>query len=274
MNNQYKSQWIAMIKDTILKELRSKTLIFIFIATTLMILLAHAILKMLINNNDPASAMMLSGANSLTFMFSIINAWSVIIAGIFGISSVRSDFREKIIYQYLTFPISRTQYMFSRIIGSWILVFSYYLYSYLLSAILFSIATHSMALHFDHILSMLLMGAYVFLVIFISFLYSLISGKIASFLLLLSTVGLISISNGIFRTLEFSEYFKNFSIFKLFGLLIYICLPRINYLTELASGVMSKETIRLNVGLEALHLIVTTTIFAIIADQIVKRKDF
>ena len=119
----YKAQWQAMIKDTILKELRSKTLLFIFIATTLMIFLAHSLLKMFISSNE-SSALVINGANSLTIMFTMINAWSVIIAGIFGISSIRSDFKDKIIYQYLAFPISRTQYMFSRILGTWILVFS------------------------------------------------------------------------------------------------------------------------------------------------------
>lgn len=274
MSSQYKAQWVAMIKDTILKELRSKTLIFIFIATTLMIFLAHAILKMLLSSNDPASAFMINGSNSLSFMFSIINAWSVIIAGIFGISSVRSDFRDKIIYQYLAFPISRTQYMFSRILGSWLLVYGYYLYAYFLSAILFSLATHTMALHLNHILSILLMGLYVFIIIFISFLYSLIAGKIASFLLLFVTVITISISSGSMRALEFSEYFKNLNVFKIFALIVYAIFPRVNYITELASAVMTKEEIRFNVGLEALHLIVTTIIFAIIADRLVKRKDF
>ena len=269
-----KAQFKAMVRDTIVKEVRSKTLVFIFIATTLAIFLAHALLKMFMQNADGSANVMVSGANSLSIMFSFINMWSVIIAGIFGISSIRSDFQDKIIYQYLAFPISRTQYMLSRIFGTWILVFSYYLYSYLLSAILFSIATHSIALHWNHLLSMLLMGMYVFIIIFISFMYSLVADKIAAFLLLLVTVACISASNGTFRTLSVGEYFSNFSIFKLIGLLIYSVLPRVNYLTELASAVMVGDKINLNVGLEALHLIVTTAFFIFIADKIIKRKNF
>jgi ABC-type transport system involved in multi-copper enzyme maturation permease subunit len=268
------AQWRAMIKDTILKELRSKTLIFIFIATTIAIFLSHALLKLFVNNGDPAANMMISGVSSLNVMFSMINAWSVMIAGIFGISSVRSDFKDKIIYQYLSFPISRTQYMFSRIIGSWILVYGYYLYAYLLSALLFSLATHSLALHWTHLISMMLMGIYVMLVIFISFLYSLMADKIAAFLLLLVTVMCISVSSSSMRVLAISEYLKDLSLFKVIGLIIYLCLPRLNYVSELASNVISSEEIKLNVGLETLHLVVTTALLVIIAIRFIKKKNF
>lgn len=268
------TQWQAMLKDTILKELRSKTLIFIFIATTLMIFLAHALLKMFISNNDPASSLIISGTNSLSFMFSIINAWSVVIAGIFGISSIRSDFKDKIIYQYLAFPISRTQYMLSRIIGTWMLVYSYYLYSYLLSALLFSMATQSLALHWTHLISMLLMGLYVLLIIIISFLFSMIAGKIASFLLLITTVVIIALSTSAMRLVVFSDYLKEVSLFKILGMVVYFFLPRINYLTELASAVMSKEEIRMNIGLESIHFVFTTGLLLFLADRLVKRKNF
>jgi ABC-type transport system involved in multi-copper enzyme maturation permease subunit len=273
MNTILKAQWRAMIKDTILKELRSKTLIFIFIATTLMIFLAHAILKMFMGQNE-GSAIVINGANSLSLMFTIINAWCVIIAGIFGISSIRSDFKDKIIYQYLAFPISRTQYMFSRIFGTWLLVFSYYLYSYLLSAILFSFATHSWALNWTHLISMLLMALYIFLVIFISFIYSMIAGKIGAFLLLLVTVATISVATNAMRTLAYADYLKDLGVFKSVGLIVYFLFPRVNYITELASNVLSKEEIKLNLGLESLHLVITSAIFIFLANRLVKRLNF
>ncbi|RPJ77845.1 MAG: hypothetical protein EHM20_05325 [Alphaproteobacteria bacterium] len=257
-----------------LKELRSKTLIFILIATTLMILLGHSLLKMFLNNNDPTTSLMVSGTSSLTFMFTMINAWSVVIAGIFGISSIRSDFRDKIIYQYLSLPISRTQYMFSRILGTWILVYGYYLYSYLLSALLFSIATHSMVLQWAHLISMLLMGIYVLLVIFISFLYSMVAGKISAFLMLIATVVIISLSTSAFRTLAAVDYLKEISLFKIVGLIVYFFLPRINYISELASAVMLKEEIKMNIGLESLHLIGTTVLFVFLADRVIRRRNF
>jgi ABC-type transport system involved in multi-copper enzyme maturation permease subunit len=267
-------QWKAMILDTILKELRSKTLIFLFLATTIVILLCHSLLKMFFNNPDPANQIMVNGASSLSYMFMFINFWNIFVAAIFGISAVRSDFREKIIYQYLTFPITRTEYMFSRIFGAWILVFAYYLYAYGLATILFSFATHSFVFTAHHLLSILITGIYIFLVIFMSFFFSLFLGKIGAFLLVLVTVFMINISNNAFKGLAFADYFKDMSLLKIIGLLTYALLPRIKYVSDLANAVMTKEEFTLNYPLEALHLIATTAVFIFIASYLMKKKDF
>lgn len=268
-----KAQWTALIKDTILKELRSKTLIFIFAATTLMIILGYAVFKFFMSSNHPSAALV-DGAKIVSIIFTLLMAWSVIISAIFGISSIRSDFKDNIIYQYLTFPISRTQYMFSRIFGSWILVFGYYLYSYLLSVILFSFASNSLAIHWGHLVSLGLMGIHIFLIIFLSFVFSMMVGKIGAFLLLITTLALISLSNTVIKAIELKDYFIDLSFFKAIGLLIYSLLPRINYVSEIASNVLSQEPITLNLGLEALHLVATSALLIFIADRFIKRKNF
>lgn len=272
MTTLARAQWKAMLKDTVLKELRSKTLIFIFIASTFMIILAHMVLKWFMKNND--ANIIIQGQDSLTFMFIIINFWSVIIAGIFGINTIRSDFKNNIIYQYLTFPISRTQYMWSRIIGSWLIVYGYYLYSYLLSAVLFSVATQTLALHWTHVISMLLMGLYVFMIIVLSIPFSLIAGKIGAFLLLLFSVFIIQVSNSSLRLEAVADYFKELSFFKIIGMLVYFFLPRINYVSEVSSAVMNKEPIKLNLGLEALHLVATTALIIYGINYFIKKKNF
>ena len=273
MSSINKAQWTALIKDTILKELRSKTLIFIFAATTLMIILGHVLLRTFIAGNE-GNPLAVDASKSLSLMFIMINAWSVIISAIFGISSIRSDFKDNIIYQYLAFPISRTQYMFSRIFGTWILVFGYYLYSYLLSAILFSFASGSIVVHGGHLLSILLMGVYILLIIFLSFIFSMMAGKIGAFLLVLSTISLISISTSAMRILEFKDYFTDFGFFKGLELFIYFLLPRVNYIAEVASNMLSNEKVNLNMGLETLHLVATSALYIFIADRFIKRKNF
>jgi len=268
------AQFKAMIKDTILKELRSKTLLFIFISTTAMIVLAHSLLKVFLSNPDPAGQILVNGTNSLSYMFMFINFWNIFVAAIFGISAVRSDFREKIIYQYLSFPITRTQYMFARIAGAWLLVFGYYLYAYILSTIMFSVATHTFVFTLNHLLSIFITGVYIFIVIFISLFFSLFMGKIQSFLLVFVTVMAINISNESFKQLAPGDYLKDLGVFKIIGLFTYFCLPRIKYVSELANAVMFKEEFKMNFPLEALHLVVTTTVLIIFADYLLKKKDF
>jgi ABC-type transport system involved in multi-copper enzyme maturation permease subunit len=268
------AQWKAIIKDTILKELRSKTLMFIFLATTAMIVLANSLLKVFLQNPDPAGQIIVNGANSLSYMFMFINFWNIFVAAIFGISAVRSDFREKIIYQYLTFPITRTHYMMGRIFGAWLLVFGYYLYAYILSSVLFSIATHSFVFTLNHLLSILITGIYIFIVIFISFFFSLFTGKLQSFLLVFTTVITVNLSNDAFKNLAFADYFKDLGAFKIIGLITYVFLPRIKFVSGLANAVMFKEEFNLNYPLEALHLLASTALLIFIADYFMKRKDF
>ncbi len=101
-----------------------------------------------------------------------------------------------------------------------------------------------------------------------------VAGKISAFLMLITTVVMISISNSSFRTLEAADYLKDISLFKIIGLIVYFFLPRINYISELASAVMLKQEIKMNIGLESLHLLVTTALFVFLADRVVKRRNF
>ena len=133
-----KAQYKALIIDTVLKEIRSKTLIFIFVATTLSIIMANLIIGAVTNQMGGDQALSMTGVNILSLNFRIINSINFIVAAIFGVSVFRSDFENNIIYQYLSFPISRIEYFFVRVLGTWLLVLAYYAYSYFLSAALFS----------------------------------------------------------------------------------------------------------------------------------------
>lgn len=271
---QLKSQIKSLVSDTILKELRSKTLFFIFISTTFFILLGHMILRYISSNiqNDPVAAA--AASNSLNIMFSFVNWWAVIISAIFGISSIRSDFQDKIIYQYLTFPISRSTYVFSRIFGSWTLVFGYYLYAYFFSAILFSIASHKLVLEFSHLASMMIMGIYIFLIIILSVLFSLFAEKIPAFLMLFATVFVISISSNSLRLVPLNEYFKDLNVFKMIGILFNTFLPRVSLISELASAIMFKEEVKFHLGFETVHLILSTSLLIYFLLKYIKKKNF
>jgi hypothetical protein len=98
--------------------------------------------------------------------------------------------------------------------------------------------------------------------------------KIPAFLLLFATIIVISASSNRMRVLEFSEYFKELSVFKIFAILIYGLLPRVNYVSELASAVMFHEEIRLNLPLESLHFIITSFVMMYFANRYIKNKDF
>ncbi len=267
-----------MIKDTLLKELRSKTLFFIFLATTAAIVLSHLVLSTIYNQSvaeGGAASLSLAGSDLLSINFRVLNVISFMIATIFGVSVFRSDFQNNIIYQYLTLPISRTEYFFTRVIGTWLLVLSYYLYAYVLSTVLYSIAFKTNVLKGGHLLGFLILGVYLLVVIFLSSLFSLFMNKIGA---LFTTFIAAIISTAAFKTfsdLPYQEFFTSIGFFKVLGLVTYYIYPRLNFLDELAAHFISDKTLEtLNLWEQGIHFFLIVGVYVFLANYLLKKKDF
>ncbi len=272
-----KIQYLAMIKDTILKEARSKTLLIIFLATTATIIFSHIVLSTIYNqtlSEGGGAAFSLAGSDILSYNFLVLNVLSFLIAVVFGVSVFRSDFQNNIIYQYLTLPISRTEYFFARVFGTWFLVLGYYLYAYLLSSVLFSIAFKSNVLKLNHLLGFLILAVYLVVVIFLASLFSLILNKIGA-LFTTSFVALISFSAfKTFSQLPYNEFLQNLGFFKILGLFTYYLFPRISYLNELAGSLISNQKFEVNHLEQIIHLIIIVSGYVFLTNFIIKKKDF
>lgn len=270
-----KNQYTAMIMDTINKEIRSKMLLFIFIISTLIILLSHALVKIFFasvgaDTANPGA----TGPMLLSIMFGFVNFWSVIISAIFGVSSIRSDFSQNIIYQYLAMPIKRSDYYFSRLIGTWLIVYTFYLYLYLASLILFSLATNSWIAHTGHLLSALMMGLFIFLCILISTLLSFYGNKLGAFILVAITWMIMTFSNGTYRELAFSEYFSKLNSLRFIGMIIHWLLPRLGNISEMANIFLFQRDMTMNLWIEIPHFFITSAFLLWLATYFIKKKDF
>jgi ABC-type transport system involved in multi-copper enzyme maturation permease subunit len=265
-----------MIWDTINKEVRSKMLMFVFVISTLIILFSHSLVKMFFASTGGADANspLNSGALLLSVMFGFLNFWSVIISAIFGVNSIRSDFSQNIIYQYLAMPIKRSDYYFSRLLGTWAIVYTFYLYAYLASLILFSLATHSWVAHWGHLLSAIFMGLFIFLCILLSTLFSFFGNRMGALLLVGLTWLLLTLSNSSFRDIPFKEYFNNFSLMRFLGMFIYWILPRLGNVSEIANAFLFKKELTLNLWVEIPHLLITSILLLWIGTRFIKKKDF
>lgn len=269
-----KAQYKALILDTVLKEVRSKTLIFIFIATTVALIFGHLILSAMNSEVGQNQGFALVGIDIIAINFRILNSISFFIALIFGVSVFRSDFENNIIYQYLSFPISRTEYFFIRVLGTWLLVFLYYIYAYALSTILFSVAFKSFVFSPTHLLSFGILNLYLLVVIFISILFSLLMNKTGA--LFITTICCIAsaFSYGTFSKLAFNEQFQNLGVFKVVGIFFYYLFPRISFLDELSSSFLVKSEVGANILQQSIHLIIISLVYVYVANYFVKRKDF
>lgn len=269
-----KAQYKALIVDTILKEIRSKTLIFIFVATTLAILVANLIIGAVTTQMGGDQALSMTGVNILSLNFRIINSINFIVAAIFGVSVFRSDFENNIIYQYLSFPISRIEYFFVRVLGTWLLVLAYYAYSYVLSALLFSYSFKKIIFTAGHLYSFLVLSIYLLLVIFISIFFSLLLNKIGALFATFASCLAAAASYSTLSTVPYNELFLNFSGFKLAGLLVYFLFPRASFLDSISSSLLIGEPIAVSILPQILHLVVISGVYVWLASYFVKRKDF
>lgn len=269
-----KAQYKALIMDTILKEIRSKTLIFIFVATTLSILIANLVIGAVTNQMGGDQALSISGVNILSLNFRIINSINFIVAAVFGVSVFRSDFENNIIYQYLSFPISRIEYFFVRVLGTWLLVLAYYAYSYLLSAALFSFSFNKIIFTSAHLFSFLVLSIYLLLVIFISIFFSLLLNKIGALFATFVSCLAAAASYSHFSAIPLNELFVNFSGYKLAGILVYFLFPRASFLDSISSSILTGEDITINVWAQLLHLIFISGAYVWLASYLVKKKDF
>lgn len=267
-----KTQYKALIIDTMLKEARSKTLIFIFVATTAAIILGHLVLKMI--STQMGGDISLTGINPLSINFRILNSISFIIAAIFGVSVFRSDFQNNIIYQYLSFPISRTEYFFIRVLGTWLLVLAYYTYSYVLSSVMFSFAFNKIIFSVNHLYSFLVLCLYLLLVIFISIFFSLLLNKIGALFVTFITSLTAAAAFGTFSTIPYSEFLKDMGPLKAIGIIFYYLFPRISFLDKISSSLLFGETVSLVLWEQILHLVVITGVYIYLANYFVKRKNF
>lgn len=267
-----KAQYKALIIDTMLKEVRSKTLIFIFVATSVAIILGHLVLGMI--TTQMGGDLSITGVNALSVNFRILNSISFIIAAIFGVSVFRSDFQNNIIYQYLSFPISRTEYFFIRVIGTWLLVLAYYTYSYILSSVMFSIAFKKIIFTPAHFLSFLVLCLYLLLVIFISIFFSLLMNKIGALFVTFISSLTAAAAFGTFSTIPYNEYFQNMGALKGIGLIFYYLFPRISFLDKISSGLLFNEVTTLVIWEQVLHLVLITGVYVYLANYFVKRKNF
>jgi ABC-type transport system involved in multi-copper enzyme maturation permease subunit len=266
----------ALFLDTVRKEVRNKSLIFALIFSTLSILLVYSIMKVAFSKLGGSVSI---GSNTgapmiVSSMFSFLNFWAAIISVFFGVSAMRSDFQSNIIYQYLSFPISRTTYMVTRLLGTWFIVFSFYLYSYLLTIILFMSVDKSMAPTLGQLGSILLMAVYTLSYVGIAFIVSFNLNRLSSFLLMLSIWSLISITNGYFVGIPLNESFNDFNILKALGFPIYWLFPHLGNIQSLASSLLFATKSELNWYIEIPHFLVSMLGVAYLGKYLIQKKDF
>ena len=122
--------------NTIQKEIRNKSIWSLLIMTSIVIIVLNTLLNFLL---QMASEFQMTGAGMelgslpLNLFYTLIDFFSTVIAIIIGVNSLKSDEENGVNIQLLSFPVKRWEYLVARVLGSWTIVVSYYIYSIILA---------------------------------------------------------------------------------------------------------------------------------------------
>ncbi len=269
----------ALFIDTIKKEMRSKTLLSLFIFTTIAMYIMYRVIGSfgeMVNGPVPAL-----GGIGFSVMFLSINSLSIIIATLLGTGAIRSDFREKIFYTLLTLPISRTQYFFTRIVGVWAMSAGYYLYSFILGIVFLGLLQKSFTMHWTFIATFFISTIVLFIVLVIAGIFALFFSQIWSIISTFVFVGLMSYAwNSLSALVEVKATLASSPISTIISGIFYFLFPHLSLYSEISSlFLMGKENayaeiLKYNWAFEIPHLIVSFFLLIFIARSIITRKDF
>lgn len=173
--------------NTIKREVRNNTLIFFLVLSILFIFGVNGAMD-LFNNlmEDNLFKGVDLASKKMTVFYFIIHTWNLILSSFIGIGLIRTDYRDGIIDQILSFPVKRFEYLFARALGGTFIVFGYYLISIICAFFIFGIFSGAFSMNLNLLYSMFIGIFYIFGVIsitmFVSLFFSRISGLIVLFL--------------------------------------------------------------------------------------------
>ena len=264
-------QFKALLINTLQREYRSKSLVAIFILTVAIIILVNSVMNLFMTGEGQPILANLADKKMVIF-YKIINIWSGIIATLFGVHALKSDYDYDLVDQLWSFPIKKHDYIISRILGSWIVVCAYYLISIIMAMTLFSMSSDESYIRVTIIPSFMISSLLILTLIILGSLFSMFASKTIAFIEVLLASMFIAIANTQIGVLSFSEMFKNLSFMKVTGVVLHTIFPRIGVIDKISSNVLYEEPIVYNTLAESIHFIATIVLLYFILQKIIIKR--
>ncbi len=262
-----------LLFNTIQKEFRSKTLVLITIITVAVILLINAGLNFL--SKEVLSQMGQEGAAQGTTMalIFIISKFTSLLAIIFGVNCIKSDIETNVSPLLMSFPISRFEYLAARILGSWIIIMSYYLFSVVIAQILLSSSIGSIV-GGPHLLGAMFYTALSnLIVIMISAFLGLNMPKIMALLMTSIVTIIVTGSNMFLKGKEWAEMTADLDFFPIVALGFHTFFPRMGIIDDIGRNILLQKEIDLNIAIELGHFGLTTALFFFVFYYLFNRRE-
>ncbi|OFZ17336.1 MAG: hypothetical protein A2X86_02460 [Bdellovibrionales bacterium GWA2_49_15] len=246
----------ALYTNTIKKEIRSKTIIFVFLLNLGLIFVVNSGIDLVIKSVEEQNLMNLSGQKAAVFYF-LINIWCTVLSVIFGVDCIKSDLESGVASVLMAQPLRRWWYLLMRILGAATIVFGHYLLSLLLAGIIFYLTDGTNQLNLQVIGAL---GATLLVniaVITLSAVISLSVNKLVAFIMTMVACTIISLSNQAFIADDLMYHLKSLGLAKVVGLTAHYLFPRIGMWSTFASGLVTGKTPVINYMWELPHYGVT-----------------
>jgi len=263
----------ALYFNTFHKEYRNRAIIFLAVITVVVILTANALLSYLREEVLAQMSVETVGQNSLLAFYYVIGSWSSFIAIYIGIGSIKSDIDSGALIQLLSFPISRTQYFLTRILGSFSIVILYYLLSLVLAMILFSLATHNVVFSWGVLGALLFSSLDIFFVILLSAFIAIRFGTLKTFVAVIFMLMIMSYSSMNWANQEWQQLYKNFGIIDSLTFFIYWLLPRLKSISDFSTSMLIGKDFPTNWWGDLIHYFGTTLLWSTIFVKSFSKSD-
>jgi ABC-type transport system involved in multi-copper enzyme maturation permease subunit len=244
--------FFLLIKNTLIKEYRNKTLLLLLLFTLLILWAEHTSFDYIFNKFFKQNNINLV-QYKIDLFYYIISSWNILMAAMLGVGCVRSDNNDQVLESLLSLPISRSNYIFSRVGGTWLIVMGYYVFSLLLAYFIFSFDKMEAMLGWPIISSLLMSSIPILGIITLSVFLSLHFSKIWAFMVTLLCSGLISHANEKFSG-RFLDEVKNIQgVFDTITALFHSFVPHLGTFNTLSKELFSNHDLTKNLALELLH---------------------
>ncbi len=250
---------ITLLINTIQKEYRNRSLIFLLLFTGLLIFMINGAVDFIADNRG------LSFNGKMTVLYLIIGGWNCFIAGLLGAGCIQSDQENNVILQLLAFPIRRSEYLLSRILGTWLIVVAYYGISLAMGFAAFSVSSGTAVIKGNIIISLFISSLAILATVMLAVFFSLFMPRLAAFLSTVFAWIFIELANHSLAEVPLKEIFSNLDLSGLAALFLHFGLPRIGTVNSISRAVFMDRDCNLNLWLEGLHFGLTSSLlFAVI----------
>jgi len=266
-------EWNSLFFNTIQKEIRSRTLLVMFVITILIMFFVNAGLDLIIENFEGKNVIDLTSQKVVVFYF-IISSWTVLLSVLFGIDCIKSDIEGQVIPLLLSGPIARWQFLVARLSGAFLIVFSYYVISFTMAIIFFKISGNPLAPISNMLAALGATGVVILGVITLAAFISIFSNKLVAFIISMIAYLVMATANTYLAGSGISQMFQNFGLFKGISLVFYWLLPHLGLWNSMSTNLIMGKEIELSLFPELLHFGVSFTLLFAVFALAFKKQEF